>query len=188
MQEQEAFEITPEIGIPYEPSMRNVDLIHRATAACATASLLDLDITMDDRDYETVSILAESYAHDPEGASKAVNNAKAATLRPAALVNAGHILDTFGQVVVQHSVHIRHLVTNKLLIESEHDDARIRLRALELLGKITDVGLFTDRSEVVHTHQSADELRTKLKAKLQAIVTTQYEEIEEGEIIEAEQR
>jgi hypothetical protein len=34
------------------------------------------------------------------------------------------------------------------------------------LGKISDVGLFTDRSEVTVTHQSTDELRAKLREKL----------------------
>jgi len=42
----------------------------------------------------------------------------------------------------------------------------VRIRALELLGKISDVGLFTDRTEVVVTHQSTDELRNKLREKL----------------------
>jgi len=34
------------------------------------------------------------------------------------------------------------------------------------LGKITDVGLFTDRSEVTVTHQTADDLRARLREKL----------------------
>ena len=186
MQTTEAFEIIPEIGVPYEPSVRYVDLMERATAACATASLLDLNMEMTDSDYQTASILTEAYATDPEGASRAVSNNKAATLRPAALVTAGRILDTFGQVVVEHSVHIRHLVTNKLLIESENEDARIRLRALELLGKISDVGLFTERSEVVHTHQSSDELREKLRGKLKNLVKTRYSAQEEEDAEDAE--
>jgi hypothetical protein len=37
---------------------------------------------------------------------------------------------------------------------------------LELLGKISDVGLFTDRSEVTVTHRSTDDLRSNLQEKL----------------------
>ena len=73
-------------------------------------------------------------------------------------------------------MHIRHLVTNKLLIESDSDDARIRMRALELLGKISDVGLFSEKSEITITHQSTDDLRAKLKGKLEKLVS--------GEVIE----
>ena len=60
-------------------------------------------------------------------------------------------------------------MTNKLILETENPDARIRIRALELLGKMTDVGLFTDRKESTVTHQSADELREKLRAKLETL-------------------
>ena len=37
---------------------------------------------------------------------------------------------------------------------------------MELLGKMTDVGLFTERKEITVTHQTADELREKLREKL----------------------
>ena len=58
------------------------------------------------------------------------------------------------------------MVTNKLVEETENPDPRIRVKALELLGKMSDVGLFTERSEVTVTHQTSDELREKLKEKL----------------------
>ena len=59
----------------------------------------------------------------------------------------------------------------RLIEESQNPDPRIRIRALELLGKVSDVGLFTDRTEVTITHQTTDELRNKLRAKLQRLVS-----------------
>ena len=50
------------------------------------------------------------------------------------------------------------------------------MRALELLGKISDVGLFSEKSEVTITHQSTDDLRDKLRGKLEKLVA--------GEVIE----
>ena len=41
---------------------------------------------------------------------------------------------------------------------------------MELLGKISDVGLFAEKSEVTITHQSTDDLRKKLKQKLENLV------------------
>ena len=102
---------------------------------------------------------------------------KAATLTPASLLLTDNILREFGQSVVESSLHIRHLVTNKLVLESENPDPRIRMRALELLGKISDVGLFSEKSEVTITHQSTDDLREKLKGKLEKLVA--------GEVVEA---
>jgi hypothetical protein len=46
----------------------------------------------------------------------------------------------------------------------------VRIRALELLGKITDVGLFTERSEVTITHQSTEDLRKTLREKFNRIL------------------
>jgi len=71
--------------------------------------------------------------------------------------------------VVDHAVEVRHLVTNKLLEESQNPDPRIRIRALELLGKVSDVGLFSEKHEVTVTHQTTDDLRHKLREKLQKL-------------------
>jgi hypothetical protein len=38
-----------------------------------------------------------------------------------------------------------------------------------MLGKMSDVALFTERSEVLITHQSSDDLKSKLKEKLQKL-------------------
>jgi Fe2+ or Zn2+ uptake regulation protein len=40
---------------------------------------------------------------------------------------------------------------------------------LELLGKISDVGLFTEKSEVTITHQTTDDIKERLRAKLAKI-------------------
>jgi hypothetical protein len=94
-------------------------------------------------------------------------------------------LTEFGQSVVESATQIRHLVTNKLLLETENNDAKIRIRALELLGKVSDVGLFAEKSEVTITHQSSDDLRAKLRGKLEKLVNPP-EDIEEAVVIDAE--
>ena len=76
------------------------------------------------------------------------------------------IIKEFNHSVVESSMQLRHLVTNKLIIESDSPDPRTRMRALELLGKISDVGLFTEKSEVTITHQTTDDIKEKLRAKL----------------------
>ena len=78
---------------------------------------------------------------------------------------------------MRHSIEIRHLVTNKLLLESENPDPRVRIRALELLGKITDVGLFTERSEVTITHQSTEDLRKTLREKFNRILNKDVQDV-----------
>ena len=96
-------------------------------------------------------------------------------MTPASLVLTNNILQEFGQSVAENATQIRHLVTNKLLLESENPDAKIRIRALELLGKISDVGLFAEKSEVTVTHQSTDDLRANLRSKLEKLVNPPLE-------------
>lgn len=168
-----AFVITPEIGVPFEKTEPYVDLRERAHAACNTAidlSKYGLDVTPTEEDNELATLLASTYAEDPIAASKKISNTRAARMRPASLVLVGSILDEFGQAVVENSLHIRHLVTNKLLLESDNPDARVRLRALEMLGKISDVGLFVEKREVTVHQSSTEELKEVLKEKLSKLI------------------
>jgi len=41
---------------------------------------------------------------------------------------------------------------------------------LELLGKISDVGLFTEKTEITITHQTTDDLKENLRLKLAKLV------------------
>ena len=59
------------------------------------------------------------------------------------------------------------------------------MRALELLGKISDVGLFSEKSEVTITHQSTDDLRAKLRSKLEKLINP-VEDIEDGVFLDGE--
>ena len=124
-----------------------------------------------------------SYAENPEKVSKKATPKRMAALTPASLILTNNILTEFGQSVVDSATQVRHLVTNKLLLETENDDAKVRLRALELLGKISDVGLFAEKSEVTITHQTTDDLRAKLRGKLEKLVRP-VEDIEEAVVIE----
>lgn len=171
--------LTPEIGVPLAPRENYLDLRERAMAACNTAQDLakfGLDIEPTDADKQAATALALSYAEDPEKTSKQVTEKKAATLRAPSLILANNILCEFGHAVVENAVHIRHLVTNKLILETENPDPRVRLRALELLGKVSDVGLFAEKTEVTVTHKTTNELREQLRSKLTRLISKEEEE------------
>ena len=185
--------LDPEIGVPLPPNIPYIDLRERAAAACATAILLSehgLDIEPNREDKDVAASLTLQYAQDPENTSKQVTSKKAAKLTPASLILTDSILQEFGQSVAESATQIRHLVTNKLLLESENPDPRVRIRALELLGKISDVSLFAEKSEVTITHQSTDDLRAKLRQKLEKLVNPPEELgapiILDGEVIDVD--
>jgi len=164
--------LTPEFGVEIPEDTPYMDLRERAEAACNTAIMLGehgLDIEPDDQDNDLAATLLTSFAQDMEGTSKKVTDTRTAQLTPASLIQTNAVLKEFGQLVAVHAAEIRNTVTNKLILETENPDARVRIRALELLGKMTDVGLFTERKEITVTHQNADELREKLREKLEIL-------------------
>ena len=165
-----------------------MDLKKRTDAAAETAKELadhgvNLEPTKEDEDI--AARLVTAYADDPENTSKKVTTKRAATLTPASLVLTNNILQEFGHSVVESALQVRHLVTNKLIDETENPDPRVRIRALELLGKISDVGLFAEKSEVTITHQSTDDLRARLREKLQKLNTSE-ENIQDAVVIDGE--
>ena len=176
-----ALVLTPDQGVPLTPQQGVIDLHERVRAVSCTADILaGHGYELEEASQEAQDIaaaLATSYAADPETTSKQVTTQRAAALPPASLIETRRILDEFGSAVVRHSIEIRHLVTNKLLLESENPDPRVRIRALELLGKITDVGLFTERSEVTITHQSTEDLRKTLREKFNRILNKDVQDI-----------
>ena len=164
----------PELGIEITPDMAYVDLRERAEAACRSMELLQdhgLEVPAEtSEDKEVAAALTSAYAVNPQATSQKANNVNTSAMTPASLQNVRAYLDEYGRAVVNHAIELRHTVTNRLIEESQNPDPRIRIRALELMGKISDVGLFTDRTEVTITHQTTDELRLKLRAKLQRLV------------------
>ena len=164
----------PELGIEITPDMAYVDLRERAEAACRSMELLQdhgLEVPPEtSEDKEVAAALTSAYAVNPQTTSQKANNVNTSAMTPASLQTVRAYLDEYGRAVVNHAVELRHTVTNRLIEESINPDPRIRIRALELLGKISDVGLFTDRTEITITHQTTDELRLKLRAKLQRLV------------------
>jgi len=180
--------VTPELGVSLEDDLGRLDLPERTAALSKTVNTLEdhgLDITPDMDDQEIAATLVTSYAQDPVQTSQQVTTKRAATLTPPSIRLTNNILTEFNHSVVESSVQLRHLVTNKLIIESENPDARTRMRALELLGKISDVGLFAEKSEVTITHQTTDDIKDRLRSKLAKLVNPELE-LEDAVILDAD--
>ena len=170
--------LMPELGVPLEDEAKQLPLPKRTAALAKTVTELEshgLNTTPDEADKEVATTLATAYASAPDKTSRKVTNKRAAKLTPPSIKMAGAIIEEFNHSVVESSKQLRNLVTNKLIIESENPDPRVRMRALELMGKISDVGLFTEKSEVTITHQTTDDLREKLRGKLAKLVNPEPE-------------
>lgn len=188
-----ALHLTPEVGVTLSAELHDLDLAERARASAVTTALLmehGLEVDPTDADQQVAVALTTSYAKDDESkkkVSKAVAKAEktkaAPPLRPASLILVNNILQEFGHRVADEAVQIRHLVTNKLIEETENPDPRVRIRALELLGKVSDVGLFAEKTEVTITHQTTDDIKERLRRKLTKLVNPEEDQDQDQNVI-----
>lgn len=168
--------VVPDLGVVIPPDdMSHATLQERVAAACKTIEELvmhGLDpevMAPTEEDEQIASDLLVAHAKDEDKVAKTVTPNRLGTLKPAVILQLDDMLTEFSHSVVKNAVQIRTFVTNKLLLEASNPDPRVRIRALELLGKISDVGLFTERSEVTVTHRSTEDLRKSLREKLQSL-------------------
>ena len=103
---------------------------------------------------------------------------------PAAVQRLVGMLTAYDWQFVDQAQQIRGMAVAKLVEETDHPDARIRLKALELLGKVTEVGLFTERIEIKKTDLSDMELDERIKQKLEALHKTVDVEAEEVQTVD----
>ena len=89
---------------------------------------------------------------------------------PATVKHLYAMLSDYDHQVVQEAVQLRRFVTNKLIEDTGLNDPRHRLKALELLGKISDVGLFSEKTEVIVKHATTEELEKQIRSKLANII------------------
>ena len=87
---------------------------------------------------------------------------------------------------IEQAESLRSMSVAKIVKETDHPDARIRLKALEMLGKVTEVALFTDRISVKSEDVSDEELDARIKEKLGRymgvvdVVESDFKEVDEG--------
>tara|TARA_R110000868_G_scaffold340167_1_gene600816 strand:+ start:105 stop:689 length:585 start_codon:yes stop_codon:yes gene_type:complete len=164
---------------------RSLELTEGVAAACETIKVLQEEGLLVEESFDDMDIasrIVEEFAATEDQPRQMPTAKVLSPTTPAAVRLTKNILDEYAHAVVERAVQLRHLVTNKLILDSDNADGKIRIRALELLGKISDVGLFTERSEVVVTHQSSSELEERLREKLRRLMGDG--DIVDGELVE----
>lgn len=95
-----------------------------------------------------------------------IQNALTTMKTPAAVQRLVGMLTAYDWEFVQQAKELRGYTVAKLLEETENPNANIRLKALGLLGKVTEVGLFTEKVEITKAPASDAELDARIKEKL----------------------
>lgn len=153
---------TPEVGIPlpFDTTPEEIDdFRQKAHALFETVQELisqgaQVEITPEDK----------AKSHEIFATQK-IPPAK--NLTPGTILNLEAILDEWDQEVLDVSRRLRNYVTNKLIVESVDPDPRQRMKALENLGKIAGVGLFSERIDINITHRTVVDIETDLMKTLE---------------------
>ncbi len=102
---------------------------------------------------------------------------------PAAVRHLVGMLSAYDWDFVEQAKQLRGFVVAKLLEETKDPVARNRLKALELIGKITEVAAFTERSEVTHKNEDSSVIEERLRAKLKSLLPPTIE-VQDAEVKE----
>ena len=77
---------------------------------------------------------------------------------------------------ITSAISLRRMVTDQLVKEAKDTDNNesSRIRALELIGKISEVALFTDRVETSTNDRTSAEIKMELEEKIKQMFGTQH--------------
>ena len=83
---------------------------------------------------------------------------------------AASFLRMYGQQLAMDASEARGAITNKLMELANCGDPRYELKALELLGKHSDIGIFTERSELTINYKNPEDLEKAIKDRVKNLL------------------
>ena len=102
----------------------------------------------------------------------AIDNQKIGPLTKSlpAAIGAAAFLRAYGQSRALDVDQVRSALTNKLLEIADCGEIKYELKAIELLGKHSDVGLFTERSEINVNYNSSEGLEKAITERVKRLL------------------
>jgi hypothetical protein len=89
---------------------------------------------------------------------------------PTTAFAAAGFLRTYGAQLALDVAQARSAITHKLMEIANCGDPKFELKALELLGKHSDIGLFTSRSEVTINYKNPEDLENAIKERVKRLL------------------
>jgi len=90
---------------------------------------------------------------------------------------ATEILKRYDFQAIADGQQARNFITNKLIELADCGDLKIEIKALELLGKHSDIGIFTERSEITVHHKTSDSLENSIKDRIKRLLNTNVTDV-----------
>lgn len=158
-------EPTDEFPVPFSLDAETTStFVEEVEVAGATAELLvdlgaPLEVSPEDADREKRLLEAVTKNKKTEPLAR-INTAFAASA----------FLRTYGQNMAFDAVQARAAITSKLMEIANCGETKFELKALELLGKHSDIGLFTERSEITINYKNPEDLENAIKERVKRLL------------------
>lgn len=159
-------EPTDEYPVPYDTSPEELDgFADQLASIGSTAELLESLGAPVEASKGTLSEEAELL-------DQALEQQKITPLKSSlpAAIGAASFLRTYGQSRALDIDQVRSALTHKLLEIADCGDTKYELKAIELLGKHSDIGLFTERSEINVNYTSPESLENAIKERVKRLL------------------
>jgi hypothetical protein len=158
-------EPTDEHPVPYSMDDDTLSsFADEVTVAANTADLLEQLGAPLEVDEETLKREAALF-------DEAIRSKNPVPLRtPAVALAARSFLHEYGQSLAMDVAQVRTALTNKLLEIANCGETKFELKALELLGKHSDINLFTQRSEININYNSPEALESAIKERVKRLL------------------
>lgn len=90
---------------------------------------------------------------------------------------AASFLREYGQQLALDVASTRAAITTKLMEIANCGDTKYELKALELLGKHSDIGLFTERSEITVNYKTPEALEDAIKERVKRLLNAEVVDV-----------
>ena len=104
-------------------------------------------------------------------------NKKAMQSVTTAAYAAREFITQYANQVAADVTEVRSAITTKLLALANCGDTKFELKAIELLGKHSDIALFTERSEITINHKSSADLEEAIKERVKRLLNADIVDI-----------
>lgn len=138
----------------------------KANTALLLKELGGLSEATPEEDAQAKELFAQIDGEDPsKEVQEKQNNA---VTEPGIALALGGYITHYDQQVIADKVQLRNIAINRLLEMSKDDDQKIAIKAIELIGKASD--LFTEHQEITITHKNSAELQDAIREKIRLLM------------------
>jgi hypothetical protein len=157
---------------PKPAFLRDVPVMELIDAKVATAQLLTSLGNAENNDPDIEKEAARAVFNrlaDPASSDSSKRNAVELLDTPESVRHLVTMLTAYDWDFINQANEIRSYVVAGLLEDCAHPDPRIRLKALELTGKIAEVGLFEERTVVRRENVTDEELNKQISERIERL-------------------